>query len=298
MFSHQNWSIFCKTHNLPENKIVKLLYLFDDKIKPLIMRGKYYCKPENTGILQKGISCIREYDVNLWLYSKAGKTIAFDSGHINYKNIEYEFKKIEISPENVNHLFITHLDTDHAGDIDTSGHNIFPNAKVYMGKDENKYMTREIRRKGIFHNCVQIAEGWIPIRDNVIFEVDGIKVEAIPVPGHTVGHTVYIVEDDIMISGDCLAINENGGYAFFDFFTQNPSRNKESLHKLKNKLKGRKLLYVCTGHSGMHAYSEKIFAHIDQSAVTPFHKDGDYNPFKKEAKIFIRKTEVQDDSNI
>lgn len=66
--------------------------------------------------------------------------------------------------------------------------------------------------------------------------------------------------------------------------------------------KGRKLLYVCTGHSGMHAYSGKIYAHIDQSAVfgkrRPFHKDGEYNPFKKEAKIFIRKTEEQDDFNI
>ena len=49
--------------------------------------------------------------------------------------------------------------------------------------------------------------------------------------------------------------------------------------------KGRKLLYVCTGHSGIHAYSEQIFAHIDQSAVfgkrTPFHKDGEYNLFEK-----------------
>lgn len=88
-----------------------------------------------------------------------------------------------------------------------------------------------------------------------------------------------------MVSGDCLAINEDGGYAFFDFFTQNPHRNKESLRKLKHKLEGRKLLYVCTGHSGMHAYSEQTFAHIDQSAVfgkrTPFHKDGEYNPFEK-----------------
>lgn len=131
----------------------------------------------------------------------------------------------------------------------------------------------------------QIAEGWIPIRGNTIFEIEGIKVEAIPVPGHTIGHSVYIVDDKILISGDCLAINETGGYAFFDFFTQNPSRNKESLCKLKRKLEGHKLLYVCTGHSGMHAYSEKIFAHIDKSAVfgkrAPFHKDGEYNPFEK-----------------
>nr|WP_197680929.1 MBL fold metallo-hydrolase [Ndongobacter massiliensis] len=121
---------------------------------------------------------------------------------------------------------------------------------------------------------MQIAEGWIPIKDNTIFEVEGIKVEAIPVPGHTIGHTVYILDDKIMISGDCLAINEDGGNPFFLIFTQNPSRNKESLRSLKYKLEGRTLLYVCTGHSGIHAYSEKVFAHIDPSAVfgkrTPF----------------------------
>lgn len=264
---------------------MRLLYFFDDKIKPLTMCGKYYCKPEETGAMQEGISCIREYDVNFWFYSKDGKTVAFDSGHINYKSIDEEFKKIDIMPEDIKHVFLTHLDTDHAGGIDKSGCNIFPNAKVYMGEEENKYMIREIRRKGIFFNCVQIAEGWIPIKGNTIFEVEGIKVEAIPVPGHTIGHTVYIVDDKIMISGDCLAINEDGGYAFFDFFTQNPCRNKESLRNLKHKLKGRKLLYVCTGHSGIHVYSEKVFAHIDQSAVfgkrTPFHKDGEYNPFEK-----------------
>ena len=41
---------------------MRLLYVFDDKIRPLTMRGKYYCMPEETGVLQEGISCIREYD--------------------------------------------------------------------------------------------------------------------------------------------------------------------------------------------------------------------------------------------
>ncbi|MDY6072738.1 MAG: methyltransferase domain-containing protein [Eubacteriales bacterium] len=267
---------------------MRLLYFFDDKVKPLIMRGKYYCKPEGTGKLNEGISCIREYDVNLWFYTKNGKTIAFDSGHINFDNINEEFKKIDVIPEEVNHLFLTHLDTDHAGGIDKYGNNIFPNAQVYMGVDENKYMKHEIRRKGMFYNCVNIADGWTPIKKNQIFEVDGIKVEAISVPGHTVGHTVYVVDDKILISGDCIAINENGGYAFFDFFTQNPKRNKESLLKLKKLLENRKLLYICTGHSGIHDYSEKIFAHIDESAefgkTTPFHSNGEYNPFTKTVK--------------
>lgn len=181
------------------------------------MCGKYYCKPEEKGALYDGLSCIREYDVNFCLYSKDGKTVAFYSGHINYKGIDEEFKKIDIVLEDIKHLFLTHLDTDHAGGIDKSGCNISPNAKIYMGKEENRYMKREIRRKCIFYNCVQISEGRIPIEGNKIFEVEGIKVEAIPVPGHTLGHTIYIVDDKILISGDCLAINENGGYAFLIF---------------------------------------------------------------------------------
>ncbi|WP_311376271.1 MBL fold metallo-hydrolase [Anaerococcus lactolyticus] len=155
---------------------MKLLYFFDDKLKPITMRGKYYCKPEETGILAEGVSCIREYDVNMWFYTKNGKTIAVDSGHLNFKNIGDEFQKINIRPENINHLFLTHLDTDHGGGIDKSGHNIFPNAHVYMGEDEKKYMTKEIRRKGIFYNCVEIADGWTPISGNMIFDVDGIRV--------------------------------------------------------------------------------------------------------------------------
>ena len=267
---------------------MKLLYFFDDKIKPITMRGKFYCKPEDTGILYDGISAIREYDVNLWLYTKNGKTIAFDSGHINYDNIDSEFEKIKINPHDIEHLFLTHLDVDHAGGIDIRGRNIFPNAHVYMGADEEKYMTREIRRKGVFHNCVKIVDGWTSIKDISIFEVDGIKVEAIPVPGHTVGHTAYVVDDKILISGDCLAINENGGYAFFDFFTQDSKKNKESLVRLRDRLKDYDLKYVCTGHSRIHPYSEKIFEHIDKSAEfgkkNPFHKDGEYNPFKKKTK--------------
>jgi hypothetical protein len=63
---------------------MKLLYIFDGKIKPLTMTDQGYCKPTETGVLQDGIRCIRVYDVNLWFYTKNGVTIAFDSGHRNF----------------------------------------------------------------------------------------------------------------------------------------------------------------------------------------------------------------------
>jgi glyoxylase-like metal-dependent hydrolase (beta-lactamase superfamily II) len=267
---------------------MKLLYIFDDKIKPFTMTGKGICKPAPTGIKQDGISCIRVYDVNLWFYTKNGHTIAFDTGHRNYPYIDQAFEKIHLDPAAVGHVFLTHLDTDHAGGIDISGRNIFCNAKVYMGAAEKAYMTGEIHRTvkaGIkIKNCVQIEKDYIPVTKHTIFDADGIKVEAIPTPGHTLGHTCYVVDDKVLITGDCLAINESGGYAFFDFFTQNPKRNKQSLQVLKKMVSNRELKYVCTGHSGMHPFSPAVFAHIDQSAEfskeKPFHPDGPRNPFR------------------
>lgn len=37
---------------------------------------------------------------------------------------------------------------------------------------------------------------------------------------------LYLFDDKILFSGDCLAINDEGGYSFFDFFTQYPVMNK------------------------------------------------------------------------
>jgi glyoxylase-like metal-dependent hydrolase (beta-lactamase superfamily II) len=267
---------------------MKLLYIFDDKIKPLTMTGKGICKPTETGVLSDGIRCIRVYDVNSWFYTKGSVTVAFDTGHRNFPDIDRQFEKIHLDPNTVKHVFLTHLDTDHAGGIDVSGHNIFPNAQVYMGAAEKQYMTGEIHRAvrtGIkIKNCVQIADGYVPIQSRQVFHIGEIEIEAIPTPGHTVGHTCYVVDNKVLITGDCLAINETGGYAFFDFFTQDPVRNKKSLQELKKAVSDREIQYVCTGHSGIYPFTPSVFAHIDESAVfgkdRPFHKDGPRNPFR------------------
>jgi hypothetical protein len=73
---------------------MKLLYIFDDKIKPFTMTDKGICKPTATGVLTDGIRCIRVYDVNLWFYTKKGVTIAFDTGHRNFPKIREQFQKI------------------------------------------------------------------------------------------------------------------------------------------------------------------------------------------------------------
>ena len=127
-------------------------------------------------------------------------------------------------------------------------------------------------------NCVELNEGYKLIDDKECFYINNIKIEAISIPGHTLGHMCYLIDDEILITGDCLAVNNKGGYSFFDFFTQYPDMNKKSLHKLKETVKNKNIILVCTGHSGVRKGINKLFEHIDESAT--FSRK---NPFDKEA---------------
>ena len=264
---------------------MKLLYFFDDHIKHHIMKGKKYCNPADTGIYTDGISCIREDDVNMWLYTKDGMTVAFDAGHLNFKGLNKEFSKIGIDPLSIGHLFLTHADVDHAGGIDKCGRNIYPNAKVYLGRDEQQYLEGKMSRMkklGVpLKNCVRIKSGYKLLSDRETLKIGTIKIEALHIPGHTLGHTCYLIDDRILISGDCLAVNSSGGYSFFDFFTQYPDMNKKSLHKLKEIVSHKDLCAVCTGHSGLITDIEHLFDHIDDSAVfgskKPFDETAPYD---------------------
>lgn len=268
---------------------MKLIYFFDAHIKPIFMRGKKIANPAETGIVGNGIRCIRQWEVNLWFYTKGRTTIAFDSGHLNYPNMNREFAKIGIDGKEIRHLFLTHVDVDHAGGIDITGNNIFPNAQVYLGNQEEAYLTGQMhrfRRLGLkIKNSVRIAEGYRLLQDRQILDIDGIKVQVLHIPGHTVGHCCYLVEDKILISGDCLAINQKGGYSFFDFFTQYPDLNKRSLKRLKEWVRRKNIEIICTGHSGCHKDMESCFANIGESAQfskkRPFDQSAPYDLFRK-----------------
>ena len=166
---------------------------------------------------------------------------------------------------------MTHVDVDHAGGMDKKGNPVFPNAQVYIGNEEEQYLTGKMYRMkklGFLKLKVGVSlkNDYKLLSNGEIINIGDIKIEAIHIPGHTLGHMCYLIDDSILITGDCLAINKNGGYPFWDFFTQNPELNKKSLQKLKEFVQDKKILSVCTGHSGYRKYNDSIFAHIDETA--------------------------------
>ncbi len=249
-----------------------ILYFFDRYIKPVMLRGTQMLHPAPTGKPGQGVSCIRQGDVNLWFYSKNGTTIAVDAGHLNEPNTDKAFEEIGIDPLTIHHLLLTHADVDHCGGIDAKAKkNIYPNAQVYLGAKEQPYLDRTLHRMVRAHkkiyNCVRLLPGYRLLKDEELLDLDGIPVRCISVPGHTAGHMCYLVDNRILFTGDCLAVNKYGGYAFWDFFCQSPEQNKLSLWHLRDAVRGIPLAAVCTGHSGFVTDIENLFAHIDSSAA-------------------------------
>jgi len=267
---------------------MKFMYFFDNKVKRFTMYGKRMLHPASTGNYDEGISAIKEHDVNIWFYTKNGRTIAIDAGHLDFAEAQSEMEKIGIDPEKIENVLLTHSDVDHCGGVDRTAKNyLFPNAQVYIGKGEEAYFDGQVCRMiklGIpLMNPVRLRDGYKTVRGGDVFYLGDVKVEVIDVPGHTIGHICYIVDDKILFSGDCLAVNAQGGYSLFDFFTQNPTLNKKSLIHLKEVVKGKDIRFVCTGHSGLVKMNQNLFAHINESAKSSYRK-----PFDPTAPKSIR----------
>lgn len=267
---------------------MKFMYFFDNNLKRYTMYGKRMLHPANTGNYKAGVSAVREDDVNVWFYTKGDQTIAIDSGHLDHKGAKEAVKSIGIDPDSIRHVLLTHSDVDHCGGVDRAAkQKLFPNAQLYLGKGEEVYFDGKFCRMikaGIpLMNPVRL-DSYETVRDGDVSYCGDIKVQVIEVPGHTAGHVCFIVDDKVLFSGNCLAVNALGGYSLFDFFTQNPTLNKKSLIRLKEIIEDSSVEVVCTGHSGIWDYSPKIFAHIDESA-----KSSVRNPFDPTAPKSIRK---------
>ena len=45
------------------------------------------------------------------------------------------------------------------------------------------------------------------------------------VPGHTLGHPCYLIDETMLFTGDSIALNIEGSWCFFDIFNYDSRRN-------------------------------------------------------------------------
>jgi len=109
-------------------------------------------------------------------------------------------KAAGIDPKDVDAVLLTHAHPDHCfGLFAMDAKPTFPNAQVYMTQADYDFWTDEEKLK---HPQLgpMVAGGrrhLLPLRDRMIFIKDGQEVvpgiQAIAAPGHTVGHTAFMI---------------------------------------------------------------------------------------------------------
>jgi glyoxylase-like metal-dependent hydrolase (beta-lactamase superfamily II) len=130
-----------------------------------------------------------EIPMIVWLLRGGGRTILFDSGfHRDTFRNQYPLKDYlrpdeavrgaGVNPEDVTDIILSHAHFDHMGGID-----LFPNATVWIQRDEYGYYTREAWQKGGNTSNLDPADVLELVKGNTqgrVRFVDGDGIEILP----------------------------------------------------------------------------------------------------------------------
>ena len=123
---------------------------------------------------------------------------------------------VGIRPEDIDTILMTHLHPDHVGGLtDGSGRAVFPNAELIVHADEQAYWSDP---KVLTGASDEQARQWIQLtlatlaayrgRTRLIMKGDVLPgITAVPEPGHTPGHTGWLVTsggESLLIWGDIV----------------------------------------------------------------------------------------------
>jgi len=205
-------------------------------------------KPVATGELTAGICAVKDAYVNLFLVKTKDGWIAIDSG-IHSDEVAAQMHTLKISPESVKAVLLTHSDSDHTGAV-----KLFPNATVFLTKQEEPLVNGRQFRSFPFHNHLSVA--YHVLASGQLLNIDGRSIKVILVPGHTPGSAVYVVDGKYLFAGDSMSIQNGHVEPFNRFFNMDSVQQVRNIPKLA-RLKG--IQEIFTAHYGVSKEFVKAF---------------------------------------
>ena len=144
--------------------------------------------------------------VNVFLIRFEKHIILVDTGLGNQQGsfLSHALDELHVNPAQVTDILLTHLHPDHIGGMVSSvGQAVFPNATVWLSQEEFRGMKMGSREAAPLMRNVYLAyQRKLKLFKNEQELFPGIV--AWLAPGHTPGHTAFLLNDKFLFVGDLL----------------------------------------------------------------------------------------------
>lgn len=143
---------------------------------------------------------------NALVVDTGGKLVLFESGVGSSRlygpttgHLLDNLKQAGIDPKDVDALVLSHAHADHCGGIMAGdGSRNFPNAQLYIAQADYDFWTDDSKVPPMAKDIgEQAVKNLVPNRERIRFIKDGEEflpgIQALAAPGHTVGHTIFMV---------------------------------------------------------------------------------------------------------
>ncbi|MFT4628742.1 MAG: glyoxylase-like metal-dependent hydrolase (beta-lactamase superfamily II) [Myxococcota bacterium] len=177
-----------------------------------------------------------------------GTAALFDTGiDPRASSLRAALDYLGILPENVTDIFLTHGHFDHI-----VGVSAFPGAQVHAHVEELSLLEDA---------GVEVTFAHL---DGDLVEVGPYTVEVLHVPGHTPGHSAFLV-DGALVLGDSLIVDGGRLRPIPPGFSDDPGQNIISLLDLATRLLPRRdeITHLAPMHSGLSSDPDRLFSYVD-----------------------------------
>jgi hydroxyacylglutathione hydrolase len=196
-----------------------------------------------TGKIADRVFAVSTPMVSFYVYSNGTSAVCIDSGS-SAKAAKRGLGRIGIDPASVTHVFLTHSDGDHVGGVAA-----FPNARILLPRAEEPMVSGLRKRRILFlRRRNRLRASWVAVDDGEVVMAGGIVVRVIATPGHTVGSTSYLLNDETLFTGDLLMLKGGRAEPSLSFISDDAAEDARSITRLAAAVPAAAML--CTAHSG------------------------------------------------